>query len=100
MTDRKIVTQLMQFGFTLAQAKLYWAGLKLGPELMARLAKLAGLRRTTVYYMMDELIRRRFFEKRKVGKRIYYRAVSLEQLLKMSQEREQLVRKLMKGLKC
>jgi len=98
MNDKKIVTKLIFFGFTVPQAKLYYAGLKSGPELMARLAKIAGLRRTTAYYMMTELIRRRFFEKRKVGKRIYYKAASLEQLLKMSQEREELVRKLIKNL--
>lgn len=99
MTDRKIVTLLIKFGFTPAQAKLYYAGLKLGPELMARLAKFAGVRRTTAYYLMNELIRRRFFVARRIGKRIYYTAASPRQLLKMTKSRERLVRKLIKIFK-
>lgn len=98
MTDKKIVTQLIRFGFTVPQAKLYFAGLKLGPELMARLAKQSGVRRTTAYYMMEELLRRGFFVKRKVGKRIYYEAASLQQLLRMTKTRERLVRKLIRTL--
>lgn len=80
------------------QAKLYWAGLQLGPELMARLSKHAGVRRTTAYYMMDELKRRRFFTKHKIGKRTFYIASSLQQLLKMTKRRERLVKKLIKDL--
>ncbi|MBI2355910.1 MAG: hypothetical protein HYV13_01725 [Candidatus Doudnabacteria bacterium] len=98
MTDRKIVTQLIRFGFTVAQAKIYYTGLKSGPELMARLAKRAGVRRTTAYYLMEELIRRRFFSSRKVGKRTYYIASSLQTLLKMTKDRERLVKKLVKIL--
>ena len=98
MTDKKIVTQLIKFGFTAAQAKLYLAGLKLGPELMARLSHHSRVRRTTAYYMMEELQRRGFFGKIKIGKRYYYVAASLRQLLKMTKRREKLVRKLMKVL--
>lgn len=98
MTDRKIVTLLIKFGFTPAQAKLYYAGLKLGPELMARLAKFAGVRRTTAYYLIDELIRRRFFTVKKIGKRTYYTAASTRQLLRMTKSREHLVRQLIKIL--
>jgi len=100
MTDKKIVTQLIKFGFTVSQAKLYFAGLKLGPELMARLAKQSGVRRTTAYYIMEELQRRRFFERRRIGKRIYYVAASLYQLLKMTKERERLVKRLIKIIEC
>ena len=96
MTDRKIVTRLIQFGFTTQQAKLYYAGLKSGPELMSRLAKQAGVRRTTAYYMMEELLRRGFFSKRKIGKRTYYTTASLEQLLQMTRRRAKLVKSLMR----
>jgi|SRR3989344_5267558 len=96
MNDKKIIGLLIRFGFTVSQAKLYYAGLRSGPELMARLAKTARVRRTTAYYLMRELIRRRFFSSRKVGKRIYYTAASLDQLLKMTKEREKLVRQLIK----
>lgn len=96
MNDRKIVTQLIKFGFTTSQAKLYYAGLRSGPELMARLARQAGVRRTTAYYMMEELIRRRYFSTRKVGKRKVYVAASLNDLLQMTESREQLIKKLVK----
>ncbi|OGE81890.1 MAG: hypothetical protein A3H72_00320 [Candidatus Doudnabacteria bacterium RIFCSPLOWO2_02_FULL_48_8] len=95
MTDRKIVTQLIKFGFTVPQAKLYLAGLKLGPELMARLSRQSSVRRTTAYYIMKELMRRGFFSMRKVGKRSYYIATNGKELFKMIRRREKLIKKLL-----
>ena len=100
MTDQKIVTQLSRDWLTIPQAKLYYAGLKFGPELMARLAKRAGIRRTTAYYMMQELQRRQFFARRKIGKRTYYIAISLEGLLEMTRQRARLIKKLITELEC
>lgn len=100
MTEQTLLKNLEQFGFTASQARLYLAGLKLGRRaLMARLAKLSGVRRTTAYYLMEELLRRGFFTKKKLGKRNYYITASPKRLLEMTRERERLVRRLMPELK-
>lgn len=100
MNQYKLIKQLEKFGFTIAQARLYLAGLELGNQaLMARLAKLSGVRRTTAYYLMEELLRRGFFTEKKLGKRNYYIAASPKRLLEMTKERERLVRRLMPELK-
>ncbi len=83
---------LVKFGLSRPQARLYLAGLRLGPALLAVLARQAGVKRTTAYYIMAELIRRRYFSKRRVGRRWYYVAATTHDLLQMVKERERLVR--------
>ena len=98
MTDRQLIKYLTQFGFTRAQAKVYVAGLELAQTLMAPLARRAGVKRTTVYYLMNELLRRGFFAKRKIGKRNYYFAASPRRMLEMVHERRHLVLKILPAL--
>lgn len=85
---------LQKFGFTKPQAKIYLSGLILKHALMMPLARTAGVRRSTAYYLMKELLRRGFFTSKKIGKRNYYVAASPKKLLEMTKEREKLVRRL------
>lgn len=100
MSNKKILKQLHFFGFTSSQAKIYLAGLRLGKVLMAPLAKTAQVKRSSVYYIMEELKRRKFFSSKKIGKRTYYIAASPEKLLKMALERENLIKKIFPLLKA
>lgn len=100
MFNKKILKQLHYFGFTSSQAKIYLAGLRLGKILMAPLAKAAQVKRSGVYYIMEELKRRKFFSSKKIGKRTYYIAASPEKLFKMTLEREILIRKILPLLKA
>ena len=95
MRRTELRDRLLNFGFTKAQANLYIAGLELGPALMFHLALRANTARATAYYIMDELIRRGFFEKIKKGRRNYYSAASPEKLLQMTKERERLIKTLL-----
>lgn len=99
MREKRLIKELRHFGFSTAQASLYLAGLRLGKTLMAHLAKAAQVRRTTAYYLIEELKRRRFFSAEKIGRRTYYIATSPQQLLTMAKERERLVRKILPVLK-
>ena len=65
---------------------------------MAKLARAAKIPRSSAYYVMDELLRRRFFATKKMGGRIYYLAASNHQLINMVRQREQLVKKLIQHL--
>ena len=99
MKKSEVVAKLTDFGLTKFQARLYVAGLSLGPTLMAILAREANVRRTTSHYLMDELQRRKFFSTRKIGRRKYYIAATPEQLIEMTKNREQLVRSVYNPLK-
>ncbi len=91
----KLTRELQKFGFTKAQAKLYLSGLILKHALMQPLARTAGVKRTTAIYLMEELLRRGFFTKKKIGKRTYYLPSSPKKLLEVTKERERLIMKLM-----
>ncbi|MFA5022397.1 MAG: helix-turn-helix domain-containing protein [Patescibacteria group bacterium] len=98
MNDKLLLKQLEKFGFLPTQAKLYLAGVRLGPALMTTLARQAGIKRTTAYYVIGELKRRGFFTVVKIGKRPGYKAVAPKNLLLIIQKREKLVRKLLSYL--
>jgi sugar-specific transcriptional regulator TrmB len=93
-----VIQILRRFGFTQSQADLFYAGHKQGPSVMAKLARAAGIPRTSAYYVMQELLRRGFFTVKKQGKRAYYTAVSGKRLVDMTKERERLVKKLVRYL--
>ena len=94
MNQKELLKNLEKFGFLPQQAKLYLAGIALGPSLMMPLAKKAGVKRTTTIYSMKELLRRGFFKKIKIGKRIGYLASGPEHLIKITEERKRLIIKL------
>ena len=95
----KLEQQLYHLGFASQQAKLYIAGLKLGRSLMAHLAAEAKVKRGTAYYIINELIRRKFFFVKKIGKRTYYEAVAPEKIVTMTEERLRFVKKIYPQLK-
>jgi sugar-specific transcriptional regulator TrmB len=66
---------------------------------MAHLAKTAGVKRSSAYYAIDELQRRGFFSIKRKGKRIFYKAASPEQLIKMTEARLKEVMKLYPSFK-
>lgn len=94
MNNKKLLQELEKFGFTEPQAKLYLAGLSQDELLMQPLAKKAGIKRTSAYYVMEELMRRGFFSVKKNGKRHYYSAASPQRLIEMTEQREKLIKKI------
>ena len=95
----KLIKVLIEFGLNKAQARLYVAGLKTKKALMAQLAREAGVKRTTAYYLMDELLRRRFFATKRFGRRTYYIAITSKQLWQLAKEKERLIRQILPTLK-
>ena len=94
-----LAEKLHELGFTPQQARLYVAGLQRGASLMKPLASCAGVKRSTAYYAIEELLRRGFFSAKKIGKRTYYTAAAPEQLKKMSLQRLRFVEKISPALK-
>jgi sugar-specific transcriptional regulator TrmB len=99
MDQKELLKNLEKFGFLPQQARLYLAGIQLGKSLMMPLAKKAGTKRTTAIYSMQELLRRGFFRKVKIGKRDGYEASSPEYLIQITEKRKRLIIKLKPFLK-
>ena len=58
MKTTPLVTTLTNIGLSEHEAKVYLAGLSLGPTTVLKLARSAELKRTTVYTIIDELKKR------------------------------------------
>jgi len=98
MRTKELVLQLQTIGFSDAEARIYLSGLKLGPALLAPLAREAGVPRSTAYEVVEAMEHRRLFTIQQTGKRTLYCAVTAHQLLKETLNREQLIRQLLPHL--
>jgi sugar-specific transcriptional regulator TrmB len=84
LDEDRILDTLAALGLTSSQSLLYVSGLKLGKTTVINLAKESGLKRPTVYRLLEELITDRLFIKVEQGWKVFYEAAhpkSLYQLL-------------------
>lgn len=63
---------IKNLGLTTKGAKIYLAALELGEASVQQLAKKARIKRTTLYYILDELIEAGALISTKTGKKMYY----------------------------
>lgn len=70
MADRVAIIQ--NLGFTTKQARIYLAALELGEASVQQLAQKSQLKRTTLYYILDELIESGALVETKTGRKTYY----------------------------
>jgi sugar-specific transcriptional regulator TrmB len=90
---------LKEVGLTDNQAKIYLAGLELGPTTILALARKSGVKRTTIYTIIEELIHRGFFTiLQKENKKLYI-AQDPETLSEMMHQREEIFAKHLPELK-
>jgi sugar-specific transcriptional regulator TrmB len=75
-----IARDLMDFGLTLNQARVYVTLLKLGVAPVIGISKLSGVRREEVYRALGELEKRGIVE-RIIGKPLKFKTLPLEQML-------------------
>lgn len=82
------LTELVrQYGLSENEAKLYLAALELGEASVQDMAKKAAVKRTSIYYMLDELESKGVLTTTKRNKKIYYIAASPTDLLKSFRSR-------------
>src|SRR3989338_6839071 len=74
-------------GLTTKAAKIYLAALELGEASVQQLAQKSKIKRTTLYYILDELIEAGALVYTKAGKKSYYVAEQPASLLKRVKER-------------
>lgn len=80
---------LRTLGLSEKEAAAYLALLELGPSTVKPISERAGIKRTSIYNFIDDLVDRGLVSKNIVRGRAYYQAVDPSRLLKMQRENYQ-----------
>lgn len=94
MRTNELIEQLKALDLSEPEARLYIAGLKAGPSLLAPLAREARIPRSTVYNILEEMARKHIFVINQEGKRTLYVASPPFELLKQLYDKEHILKKL------
>lgn len=92
------IETLKQMGFSEKTAKIYLAGLASGTSSVQTLAKKSGLKRSTIYPYLDELVEQGLMEKIPSGKKVYFKVISPKHLEQRAQAQLDTVRSNMLSL--
>lgn len=84
---------IQNFGFSENESKAYLALLELGNANVADIANKSGIKRTSCYVILENLIRKGLVSKTALKNKTQYLAESPDQLLKLAQEQEGILRK-------
>lgn len=91
---------LQNIGLDDKEAKLYLAGLQLGPASIQDLAKSSNIKRTTIYELMEALISKNLFTVTQTGKRKLFSAQGPDNLLLFLKQRENILEQIMPDLEA
>lgn len=75
--------ELQHLGLSDKEAKTYLAALKLGSAVVQEIAKKAGLKRPTVYFAIEQLVKRGLMSSFERGKKRFFAAESPERLISL-----------------
>jgi predicted transcriptional regulator len=78
--NSNLIQKLQEIGLSEPESKLYLTGLKLGPTTILQLSKTSEIKRTTVYTMIENLIKKGIFEIQIDGWKKLYTASSPQNL--------------------
>jgi len=93
-----LYNQLQSAGLTEIEAKIYLASLELGQTSVSRIANKAGVKRTTVYLSIENLIQKGLISALKRGGKSQYYAEDPRNLERMMSEKKERISKLMPKL--
>lgn len=82
-----LIEIIKNLGLSTKAAKVYLSALELGEASVQQLAEKSGLKRTTLYYLLEELIESGVIIYTKTGKKVYYVAEQPATLLKIAREK-------------
>lgn len=77
-----LIELVRQYGLSENESKLYIAALELGEASVQDMASKAGVKRTSIYYMIEELVSKGVLAATKRNKKTFYIATSPTDLLK------------------
>jgi sugar-specific transcriptional regulator TrmB len=81
-----LIKLLNNIGLNEKEAQIYLAALELGESSIQDLAKKSDLKRTTLYYIIDELVKKGVIMVSKTGKKQYYIAEQPSNLLRNAKD--------------
>ncbi len=90
--------ELKKLNFDEKEADVYLALLELGEANIEQIAKKSGVKRTTVYYVIDTLKEKGYIEMSKSGKKILYYALNPKKIGESLEEKKRIFEKIMPGL--
>lgn len=91
---------LQEIGLTKKAAKLYIAGLELGPTNMQQLAKTSKIKRSTIYEILEDLLEQGLFFVTKKGKRSLYIAVEPDNLMLALKSKQKVLSQILPDLEA
>jgi HTH-type transcriptional regulator, sugar sensing transcriptional regulator len=90
--------ELQKLNFDEKEADIYLALLELGEANIEQIAKKSGVKRTTVYHVIDSLKEKGYIEMAKSGKKILYYALNPKKIGEKLEEKKLIFEKIMPGL--
>jgi len=94
----KLAKNIEELGLETKEAKIYLAALHLGGATVSDLAGKSGLKRTTVHFHLNTLVRKNFLYKTAKGKRIMYIAQDPQKMLKVLEKKKKHYEKILPEL--
>jgi sugar-specific transcriptional regulator TrmB len=98
MENEKLFNSLMQLGLDEKEAKIYLAALSLGPTTILKLFKLSGIKRTTIYEIIDSLEKKGLMKKEIHGFKTLYSAEHPQNLENSLENKQVLLSKMLPEL--
>lgn len=94
MSDNKFIIEGLQaFGLNKNQANIYLACLKLPEPTIQNISEESGIKRTSIYSMLDELEEKNIVKYTKEGKKTYIKAKSPKHLMRSLEEKQKKIKK-------
>lgn len=93
-----LTSTLQQLGLSEKQAKIYLACLELGETSIKEMAEKAGIKRTTIYDIIDDMTNAGYIRTTSKGKKIKYIATEPEDLVIIIKKREALLKQIIPQL--
>ena len=90
--------ELQKLNFDKKEAKVYLALLELGEAGIEQIAKKSGIKRTTVYHVIDSLKENGYIEMAKAGKKTLYYAQNPKKINEVLNEKKAVLDKVLPGL--
>lgn len=93
-----LISTLKQLGLSEKQAKIYLACLELGETSVKEMALKSGIKRTTIYDIIDDMLNAGYVRTTTKGKKIKYLATEPEELAILIKKREALLKQILPEL--
>jgi len=93
-----LYSQLQDAGLNETEAKIYLAALELGQTTVSRIARKSGIKRTTVYLSLENLMKKGLMSSVKIDGKAHYFAEDPRNLERLMEERKQRIARLVPQL--